>query len=65
MVDDVFVAVPAEMVSGNVRKGNVLVNVVLGVIPIIKLSMGSILIIKGSVIMFFQKVLLVLKILST
>lgn len=60
----IFVAALVEMVNGNVRSGNVLLNVVPGEILIIKRLMGSILITRGSVIMFFRKVLSVLKIRS-
>lgn len=54
----------AKMVNGSVRNGNVLLSVVLGGIPTTKRLMGNILIIKGSVIMFFRKVSSVLKIRS-
>lgn len=55
----IAILVHAKMENGNVLTDNVLLNVLLGVIPIIKLSMGNTLTIKDNAILFWLKEILV------
>lgn len=55
----IAILVHAKMENGNALTDNALLNVLLGVIPIIKLSMGNTLTIKDNVILSLLKEILV------